>query len=304
MAHRPVSVIAVLVVLAALTAACGPSPGPEAASGSPGGSTAPAGPSATPDPEAIVHPTGATDVLLRVTETGGFVPMDHAMANVPLFTMYGDGRVLVVASAGEAAGAPKGAPGMLGNVPVLLETRLDEAGVQAILAAALTDGRLGIAKPDYAAAAFDLPTTVFEIRAGGIEKTVSVGGLVAEPQPGPDAPVLAGLAELASRLRLVRAEAPYDPPAWVAVIAEWERDPAQPAAADWPWPDIPPDAFVQPGDADPVPFPRHLMTREQAEAAGADPSAGGAAGLLFEGPDGRLYVAALRAALPEEVAGG
>ena len=97
---------------------------------------------------------------------------------------------------------------------------------------------------------------------------------------------------------------PYEAPAWVALITEWERDPAQPAAPEWPWPDVAPVDFALPGEGDPVPFPRRLLTQAEAEAAGADLSAGGATGLRFEGPDGKLYVVVLRPALPEEVGAG
>lgn len=291
------------VVGVVLVTACGgraPTQDPASGSAASDGTSPGVAPSAAAarDPEAIDHPTGAADVILRVSESGGFVPMDYAMIRVPLFTLYGDGRVLVVAP----AGAPKGAPGMLEDLPVLLETRLSEPEIQAVLRSALTEGRLGIAKAQYDAAAFDLPSIVFEIRAGGAAKTVSVGGLVSEPAPGPDAPVLAALAQLADRLRSVRAETPYEARSWIAVIAEWERNPGEPAAAAWPWPDLAPADFAAPGDADPVPFSRRLLTRAEAEATGADLSAGGAVGLRFDDPDGKGYVVALRPALPEEAA--
>ena len=35
-----------------------------------------------------------TDVVLRVSEEGGFMMMEAVMARVPLFTLYGDGRVV------------------------------------------------------------------------------------------------------------------------------------------------------------------------------------------------------------------
>ena len=53
-----------------------------------------------------------------------------------------------------------------------------------------------------------------------------------------------------------------------------------------------------------MPFPRRLMTPAEAEATGADLSSGGVTGLRFEGADGKLYVVALRPALPEELAAG
>jgi hypothetical protein len=309
MPNRVTPVIALALLVAAFAAACGgaavtqeavSSPAaPDGAVASGGGPASPA-PSDAPaqDPEAIDHPTGSTDVILRVSESGGFVPMDYAMIRVPQFTLYGDGRALVVAPEGTA----KGAPGMLEAVPVLLETRLSEPEIQAVLQTALIEGRLGVAKERYEAMAFDLPTTVFEIQAGGVSRTVSVGGLVAEPAPGPDAPVLAALARLADRLRSIRAETRFEAPAWIAVIAEWERNPGEPAAAAWPWPDATPADFAPPLDGDPIPFARRLLTLAEAEATGADLSAGGATGLRFEGPDGKLYVVVLRPALPEEAA--
>jgi hypothetical protein len=300
------TIILALVVVSAL-AACGGSTvtqEPAATGGAAASGGVPQGVSpseaAARDPDAIDHPTGATDIVLRVSESGGFVPMDYAMIRVPLFTLYGDGRVLVVASEGTL----KGQPGMLEDLPVLLETRLSEPEMQAVLKSALVEGRLGIAKDRYEATALDLPTTVFEIQAGGASRTVSVGGLVAEPAPGADAPVLGALAQLAQRLRSVRAELPYEAQAWVAVIAEWERSPGDPAAVAWPWPDAAPADFALPVDEDPVPFPRRLLTQAQAEATGADLSAGGTTGLRFDGPDGKLYIAVLRPALPEEAAAG
>ena len=198
MSKRATPTIAVAFIVAAvLVTACGGT----AVTREPGAlpaATDPVPPSITPsdagarDPDAIDHPTGPADVVLRVSETGGFVLMDHAMISVPLFTLYGDDHVLVVAP--DAAG--KGLPGTLETVPVLLETRLTEPEVQAVLQSALTDGHLGIARAQYNSAALDLPTTVFEIQAGGVTRTVSVGGLAAEPAPGPDAPVLAALAQL------------------------------------------------------------------------------------------------------------
>ena len=44
----------------------------------------------------IVHPTGATDVVLRFDEAGGFVPVEFLAAHVPYFTLYGDGTVVFV----------------------------------------------------------------------------------------------------------------------------------------------------------------------------------------------------------------
>jgi len=52
------------------------------------------GPAATPAADAIEHKTGATDVVLRYEEGGGFIMPAFTAAAVPHFTLYGDGTVI------------------------------------------------------------------------------------------------------------------------------------------------------------------------------------------------------------------
>src|SRR5829696_2823270 len=133
-----------LMVLAAFVAACGGS----AAAPSTAGSIAPAEPAAaTPvqDADHIDHPTGSTDIVLRVGEEGGFMMMESVMARVPRFTLYGDGRALISAPAGSA----KAAPGNGLPPDILRETHLAEDEVQAVLRSALVDGKVGIAKETF-----------------------------------------------------------------------------------------------------------------------------------------------------------
>nr|MBA2757141.1 hypothetical protein [Chloroflexota bacterium] len=42
----------------------------------------------------IEHATGATDIVLRYEEGGGFVMPSFLATNVPHFTLYGDGTVI------------------------------------------------------------------------------------------------------------------------------------------------------------------------------------------------------------------
>ena len=42
----------------------------------------------------IGHPTGAGDVLLRISDEGGFVPVEYLLTALPSFTLYGDGTVV------------------------------------------------------------------------------------------------------------------------------------------------------------------------------------------------------------------
>jgi len=298
---RPRPVLALALGSALLLAACVSATGtaaPVAVAPTPPGSPGPAAsPGSTPpDPlpaDAIVHPTGATDIVLRAAVQGGFVRMEVVMGRVPEFTLYGDGRVLLLPDDVDADPA----------IPrALREARLTEDEVQRILAFALTEGHLGVARDAYLGGNMDAPSTVFEIHAGGVDKTVLVTGLVADPEPGPDVADLSAFSALLARIRALPTADDYQPPAFVAVLAEVEADPAQPAAA-WPWPDLAPADFAQPGDADPIPFPKRRLGEDELTALDAPVGPAGLAGRRMAGPDGRTYLVALVPALPEVVAG-
>ena len=289
---RPVVVLALAAVLS--LAACASATGtaaPSAVDPSPASSNAPsATPTSTPaDPlpaDAIVHPTGHTDVVLRASTQGGFVRMEVVMGRAPEFTLYGDGRVLLLPEDVDADPA----------VPrPLREVRLTEDEVQRILAFALTEGRLGLARDAYPGGNIDAPSTVIEIHAGGVDKTVLVTGLVPDPAPGPDAADLAAFASLLTRLRALPTTADYEPERVVAILAETEPGPGV-ATVPWPWPALAPADFAQPADDDPLPFPRRLLEPAERDAVGATAGDGP---LSLQGPDGRTYVLVIRPALPE-----
>src|SRR6188508_2927395 len=91
MSHHPrrAALPAILVLLAACSGAA------------PGATTAPsaAPPSASPSASpgafgAIEHATGATDVILRYDQGGGFVMPGFLASQAPIFTLYGDGTVV------------------------------------------------------------------------------------------------------------------------------------------------------------------------------------------------------------------
>jgi hypothetical protein len=316
--HLPFPAALLTLAAATLLAAC--SAGPAApAPASPTAPASPGSPSTSPgavdQPSGsgdiggesggviIDHPTGSTDVVLRVAQIGGFMQVERVMGRVPLFTLYGDGHVLLLppdAPTPAGGGLNPGAGGAGGVVAgtALRETHIPESQVQALLAYALTTGGLGRAKDRYVGI-MDLPTTVFELSADGVTRTVSVGGLSADPQPGPDAATLSALAMLSDRLRTVPTEQDYAPSTMVAVISETERDPGRKADA-WPWPDLAPADFVPPKDSDAVPFPHHVLTAGQVAAVGTPVGPGGIEGLRYTGPDGKLYLAVVRPALPEE----
>jgi hypothetical protein len=301
-ARVPTLVPAVALLLGAALAAAGcGSTGATAAPGSPSAeppavSTPPAAPASLPA-DAIQHPTGPTDVVLRVDVRGGFVMQQVAMARLPLFTLYGDGRTLLVPADSAAVDPGGGIPA--GPVPLapLREVRLRETDVQAILAYALREGRLGIAREAYLGGNIDAPSTVFEVHAGGVDKSVRVTGLSADPAPGPDAADTIAFSRLLEQLRSVQTQADFVPSTFVALISETEG--AEGAPVSWPWADLAPADFPQPGEDDPIPFPRHSLTAAQVAALGVDVGPGGLGGLHAMGPDGRTYVLAILPALPE-----
>ena len=146
----------------------------------------------------------------------------------------------------------------------------------------------------------DVPTTVIELQAGGVEKRIAVAGLGMEPAPGPDAAVLRALAEMVERLVAIPTDADYAAPASVAVLAQTEPAPGT-APAAWPWSDTAPQAFHQPPPDDQFGFSTHLLTAAESDAIGTAP--GDSAGpFTLGGPDGKTYVVVVRPALPEEAA--
>jgi hypothetical protein len=109
--------------------------------------------------------------VLRIEHRGGFVPDDFHLTRLPTFTLLGDGRVIVTGA------VPAIYPGPL--LPPLLERRLTEAGVQAVIRAALDSGQLDADAEWRGAANFvaDASDTVFILDAAGRRVTVSVYAL-------------------------------------------------------------------------------------------------------------------------------
>ena len=223
--------------------------------------------------------------------------MEYAMARVPTFTMYGDGRVLVSTPI-----AGKLAPGANRPTEGVREARLTEDQVQAVLHGALVDGQLGIAKEEFPVTVMDVPTTVIELHAGGVDKEVRVAGLAMDVPPGPDAAVLTSLARLADQLVKIPTTGEYAAGASIAVLAETEAVPGV-TAAPWPWPDLAPADFAKAPPDDPFGFTSHVLTAAETDALGI--VQGDAAGpFTFAGPDGRTYAVVVRPALPDEVPAG
>ena len=116
------------------------------ASAAPSGSARPsnppsAGSSSAPSPSnggvgAIEHATGATDVVLRLEEGGGFVAPSFLATRVPIFTLYGDGTIIF-------RNPMKEGPPPVGDIfrfGPFRTARLTEDQVQATLLRAIDEG--------------------------------------------------------------------------------------------------------------------------------------------------------------------
>ena len=126
----------------------------------------------------IDHPTGRTDLLLRISYEGGFMPIEYTITAMPIFSLFGDGTVVTQGAQTEIYPGPA--------LPPLIATRITEDGIQALLRAALeagldgdheyTDmGSVGIA---------DASTSVFTFTIDGtthVTKAYALGILEQQP---------------------------------------------------------------------------------------------------------------------------
>ncbi len=305
----PATGLAAAVVLAACSG--GASPVPSAPPSVDPVATPGASPEASPTTVTgeIAHPTGATDLVLRFSEGGGFVMPAFAMVQVPQFTLLGDGTV-IYRPASEPF--PETKPGEPIRFPQLRVAKMTEEQVQALLRDALGPGGLGVAKPRYEnPQVADAPTAVFTFDANGTRRQVSVYALGIGPMdpanPGPDDEIVAAMAALGERLRNFDQEVAkgnatdvgrYSPTAFRASLLEdgFSEGPARP----WPWPTFGPDGFTPFEDGTGFGFPSRVLSGLEVSLLGIDQPAGGVSGIVLAGPDGKTYSLGLRPLLPDE----
>ncbi|MFL5778860.1 MAG: hypothetical protein ACJ761_07955 [Chloroflexota bacterium] len=275
------------------------------AGGSP--SAAPSAPPSSPSAVgAIGHKTGGADVVLRIEQGGGFVPIDFLATQAPGFTLFGDGVIVFQPKVDQfpqpdASGATKGVPWRT--------AKLDEDQVQDLLEFALGPGGLGGARDSYVEGGIaDAPDTIFTVHAGGIDKTVVVNALSEEPMPGPDAPIRKAFFRLSSRLQdfddggRIPSDV-YAPERFRAVLIEREAQ-AGLHPLTWPWPDLTLADFpTGPSDGSgPTTFPHRTMALDEVGLLKLDGLEGGLQGLAIEAPNGTLYGLILRPLLRDETA--
>jgi hypothetical protein len=294
--RRSLAATAVFLTLAA--AACAPagSHAPTSAppTDPPSGSPAPV-PSPTLVSGSLDHATGAKDVVFRINEGGGFVPVEHNATAAPWFTLYGDGTVVF---RDPYAVTPEPINNVTRAVP-FQTVKLDESAIQVLLENALGAGGLGVAAGPYSGLGADFPTTTFEINVGGQKKTVEAMGLSPDMHPQ-NAVIIGQLSRLAEQLRGfaddVAGEQAYVPATYRGVLIPVEQ-PMGPVV-DWPWDDITPDQFVS-GDNEF--WTTRTMTLDEVNSLGIPDVTGGLLGVSLEHED-KLYTFALRPLLPDEIA--
>ena len=301
MSNLPRSTLLAALVL--IVAACSGG-GATSSSGAPS-SPPSGGPSSAPSPTpggvgAIDHATGATDVILRYEEGGGFMMAGFIATQAPIFTLYGDGTVLFRNLAVDFM-EPVGS---IYPNPPFRTAKLTEEQIQSTLTLALGDGGLGVARANYQNDMIaDAGTAIFTVDAGGIKKTVSVYALGLEGEGVPDALARGAFKKLADRLADFDqggsiATDVYKPAAYRGILMDGAAAPDQ---KPWPWADIKPADFPFPADPNVFQLAQRVLTPADVEKLGFDGAEGGFTGMVLAGPDdGKIYSFSLRPLLPDE----
>lgn len=307
MSHHPrrLAPLALTPVLAVTLLACS-----SGAAQSPAPSTPPSGapsaapseaPSGTPIAGGIEHKTGATDILLRYDEGGGFMIAGYSASQAPPFTLYGDGTIIFRNPMLEVPAAQ----GSVMTFNPMRTAKLSEEQIQELLVLALGEGGLAAARPNYENnTVTDVGTTTFTVDAGGIRKTVSIYALGFDDPSSPDAPARIAFKKLADRLADFDqggsiATDVYTPEAYRATLID-SPGIAAPDIRDWPWTDLTVADFKPDADPNGLQFPHKTLTTEEIALLAVKDFEGGFNGLVLRGTDNKLYTLALRPLLPDD----
>lgn len=138
----------------------------------------PAGTDPTTPAAVIDHPTGAADIVVRLSYEGGLVPVGYAFVNTPALLVSGDGRVFTPGVTTAIY------PGPL--LPSVMVRSITEQGVQALLGVVERAGLLAT-PPEYPDRhnVVDASNTVLTITAAGgtfVHKAYGLG--IGDPETG------------------------------------------------------------------------------------------------------------------------
>lgn len=236
---------------------------------------------------------------------GGFVPIDFLASQAPTFTLYGDG-VIVFQPKVDTFPQPD-ASGVIHSVP-WRTAKLDEDQIQDLLEFALGPGGLGTARESYIEGGIaDAPSTIFTVRAGGLDKTVTINALF-DPNSGmqvSDAEARAAFWKLSQRLSdfdnggSISTDV-YQPDTYRGVLIESEPQPGRTPIA-WPWSSLELTDFKAGADGSgPTAFPHRVLTTAEVDELGVKDVAGGLQGLLVQGSNGKPYSLVVRPLLADE----
>jgi hypothetical protein len=115
-------------------------------------------------------PTGADEVVVRVETAGGYLAETRRPARLPRFSVFGNGRVMVLGPTTLQFPGPA--------LPNLHEFRVTRDGLARILDGARKAGLLGNEPPDYGKPGVtDQATTTVTVRANGVARRVDVYAL-------------------------------------------------------------------------------------------------------------------------------
>jgi hypothetical protein len=307
MSHHPrrLAPLALTSMFAATLLACSsgaaqsPAPStPPTSRPSPAPSDAPSG---TPIAGGVEHKTGATDIVFRYDEGGGFMMAGYSASQAPHFTLYGDGTVIFRNPMLEGP-APQGS---VMTFNPMRTAKLSEAQIQELLVLALGEGGLAAARPNYENnMVTDVGTTTFTVDAGGIKKTVSIYALGFDDPSSPDAAARTAFKKLADRLADFDqggsiATDVYTPDAYRATLID-SPGIAAPDIRDWPWTNQTVADFKPDADPNGLQFPHKTMTTDEVALLDVKDFEGGFNGLALRGTDNKLYTLALRPLLPDD----
>lgn len=107
----------------------------------------------------LAHPTGSDQVVLQVTDGGGFVPVEYNLTSTPEFTLYGDGRVIVSGPVIAIYPGPA--------LPNLQTAIVPEEVISGILSAAQEAGLVQNGFDYGQPGITDVSTTTFVVNVGG-----------------------------------------------------------------------------------------------------------------------------------------
>jgi hypothetical protein len=234
-------------------------------------------------------------VVLRMETVGGFAPLQALLMRVPTFTLYSDGSAVYRPAPDPGAEDPGAAS--------LATTTLSPELMAELLGLALDGGGLREAREDYQVGGIaDATTTVFTVRFGDVDKSVSVYALGLDVE-GPDRRAYRRFLRLAELLADFDAWLPEDaevgffqPAVYRAIFVD--DDPEQFDAVPWPWTDLVRADLVPVPDAPAV--LEADLTPAQAALVSEVPT-GGATGIIVLAPDASAaWRLSVRPLLPDE----